>query len=156
MSDATTAINGTNKNGGAMDFVDSHVAIENCLFSNHAAPDGAGGAIHFVGGTLNVTGTEFHNNTAKDGGAVAVKKNATVRIRNSTFRGNQATNAGGAGIFKRGIVIVEDPVFVQNSASTMVSPFASTELTNGDPCIEHKLTDDLPSLEELLRCSTFA
>ncbi len=63
---------GTNNNGGAILFINSHPTISNCLFENNTANEAYGGAIYAYVGTATIDNCTFYGNSAIHGGALYV------------------------------------------------------------------------------------
>jgi hypothetical protein len=123
----------TIQEGGAFRLQDSSLLIDDCNFSNNAAPKGAGGAISIEGGNLVITDSAFRANVAMDGGVLAMI-NAELTVQNSNFVDNDA-ESGGAMILSGVDGSITGSTFLRNTASTKVGgalTLANIKLTLSD------------------------
>jgi predicted outer membrane repeat protein len=128
--------------GGAMDLdADTTTTITQSTFVGNTSEDSAGAINAEDGGSVLIDGCTFESNVAdggnasSDGGALRVRYDTEVEIRNSSFTNNVAEVQGGALDMSEGYYTLADNVFTGNQAAlggALFLDIASSIGTDGD------------------------
>ena len=95
--DCTFTDNSNGSSGGAADFYDTQVTMENCVFTGNRVIeyDNFGGALYFGQSPGSITNCTFSDNASNYGGAVCIGWDSAVTITNSII----AFSSSGEGVY---------------------------------------------------------
>lgn len=113
--------------GGAIQINGNNNIIENSTFTNNKATNKNGGAIAFVDDNANnnnkIIGNTFTGNTAigkdRDGGAIFLQKGVDTQIIGNTFTSNKAQHGGAISLYQTGYATIENNTFTKNTATIL-------------------------------------
>jgi len=146
----------TASNSGAGVYVneeaDEKVSISNATFEKNIAND-IGGAICVLGGAdleldncnLGGFGDWNNRNESKYGGAVFIKGNKTLTVKNSTFYTNNATYFGGGILAESGVTLVMDNTTMKHCLASSSTSNENSGLGGAicikDNCVSAEITN---------------
>ncbi len=121
---------GDGEGGGAIYVGYGKLTLNNTTFAENKAlatetegSVGNGGAVSIVGATVEITGTTFEKNEAGTGGALNVRNNSVVTVKDSEFKVNTSTfgsgdsNQGGGAVKTSGSTLTFNNVVFDGNAS---------------------------------------
>lgn len=110
---------GNNDRGAGVEIVNAElVTIRDCLIRDNDANDFGGGGIGGANFDLLVEDTVFQENNANGGGAILLRDNGSMVIRNSQFIENSVNTDGGAIFYESNaneVLLIEGSVFEGNT-----------------------------------------